>query len=301
MVTQIIDNVSFHLKEAHDFSFLSKYGRLFCVFDQNDSGNISFGVKAGNTKYFIKVAGAKTAESDRDTQESVEILKNAIILYETLKHPSLIELAEHYEHKDLYIAVFKWSEGDCLYDHWNFGKYAQNPQLQSPAQRFKCLPIAQRMNAVRTIFDFLLHVENKGYIAVDFYDGSIMYDFECDTTTICDIDFFRRKPTYNDMGEDFWGTKRFKAPEEYTYGAVLDEATNVFTLGALIFHIFGSYSKEDISQMYKNNSFFPCSLEKWELSKELYEIALSAVNSDRSKRYRLMSDFSSWWYNTINA
>lgn len=29
---------------------------------------------------------------------------------------------------------------------------------------------------------------------MDFYDGSIMYDFLTDATTICDIDFFRKTP-----------------------------------------------------------------------------------------------------------
>jgi len=55
----------------------------------------------------------------------------------------------------------------------------------------------------------------------------LMYDFLIDTTTICDIDFFRKKPTFNDIGENYWGTKRLKAPEEYVYGAVVYEATNV--------------------------------------------------------------------------
>jgi serine/threonine-protein kinase len=45
MVTQIIDNISFTLKEPREFSFLSKYRKSFCVFNQNDSGNISFGLK----------------------------------------------------------------------------------------------------------------------------------------------------------------------------------------------------------------------------------------------------------------
>jgi serine/threonine-protein kinase len=102
------------------------------------------------------------------------------------------------------------------------------------------------------------------------------------------------------MGKDFWGTKRLKSPEEYVYGAVIDEATNIFTLGALLFHFFGSYSENDITQMYKNNSFFPCSLEKWELSKEMYEVSLRAVNTDRNKRYNSMSDFSSAWNKALD-
>ncbi|WP_246240269.1 serine/threonine protein kinase [Anaerocolumna sedimenticola] len=207
MVTQIIDNISFTLKESCDFSFLSEYGKLFNVFDQNDSGNISFGMKNGNIKYFIKVAGAKTAESCIDTQETVGVLKKAMPIYEILKHPVLIELVEHYKHKELYIAVFKWAEGDCLFDHWNFEKYAMNPLLQSPKSKFKQLPIDKRLKSVRTMFEFLVYVESKGYVAVDFYDGSIMYDFDNDTTTICDIDLFRKTPTFNDMGEEYWGRR----------------------------------------------------------------------------------------------
>lgn len=40
------------------------------------------------------------------------------------------------------------------------------------------------------------------------------------------------------MGKNYWGTKRVKAPEEYCYGAVIDEATNVYTLGAVLFNSF---------------------------------------------------------------
>ena len=122
-----------------------------------------------------------------------------------------------------------------------------------------------------------------------------MYDFKNDRTTICDIDFFRKKPTYNDMGENFWGTKRLKAPEEYIYGAVIDEVTNVFTLGALILNFFGNYSKDDIKQMYQYNIFFPCTFENWELSREMYEVVTKAVSYDRKDRYNSITDFFVSW------
>ena len=295
MVTQIIDNITFNMKESHDFSFLSKYGKVFCVFDQNDSGNISFGTDDGKIKHFIKVAGAKTAQSFRETKEAVEALKNAMSIYEELKHPILIELIDNYKLDDLYIAVFKWSKGECLFDHWNFEEYSRNQLLKSPSLKFKQLTIVKRLKSVNTMFEFLVHIQTMGYIAIDFYDGSIMYDFETDSTKICDIDFFRKKPTYNDMGKDFWGTKRLKAPEEYIYGAIIDEATNVFTLGALIFHFFGSYTANDKNQMYKNNCFFPCAIENWVLSKKLFEVSLRAVQEDRNKRYNSISDYFISW------
>lgn len=96
MIKQKIDNVTFNLNEFRNLSFLSKYGKAFCVFDQNDSGNISFGVVNDNIKYFVKIAGTKTIESSIQPKDAVENLKNAMRLYDELKHPHLIELLEHY-------------------------------------------------------------------------------------------------------------------------------------------------------------------------------------------------------------
>ncbi|GEM_PF-4606263 len=40
-----IDKVSFELQDQHDFTWLQSIGTVFCVFDQQDSGNLSFGVE----------------------------------------------------------------------------------------------------------------------------------------------------------------------------------------------------------------------------------------------------------------
>lgn len=296
MVNVKLDNVEFSLKEENDFSWLKSFGKVFAVFAQNDSGNISFGVDNGEEKYFIKVAGLKTMESVRTQQEAIAALKAAMPIYEDIKHPNLIELIRHYSLGNIYVAVFKWAEGDCLFDHWNFDKYNANPKIIPPAERFKKLPISNRIESADVMFSFLDTVSKNGYIAVDFYDGSIMYDFVTNSTTICDIDFFRKKPTFNDMGEDYWGTKRLKAPEEYVYGAVIDEATNTFTLGALLFDsYFGNYTDAEVSRRYEMNVFTPCSFENWELSKECYDVVLKAVAMERSERYTTINEFYTAW------
>ena len=71
--------------------------------------------------------------------------------------------------------------------------------------------------------------------------------------------------------------------------------TNVFTLGALLFHFFGGYTDNEIEKMYKDNSFFPCNYETWELSEPLYKTALKAVNPNRAERYCSMSAFREAW------
>jgi serine/threonine-protein kinase len=301
MVNICFDAVEFQLKEEHDFSWLASLGNVFYVFAQNDSGNISFGINDGKEKYFVKVAGLKTIESVRTPEESFTFLKEAMTIYEDIKHPNLIELVKHYSLGDIYIALFKWADGDCLFDHWNFEQYWKNPQIVPPAKRFKQLPIEARLKSVDVLFSFLSTVSKNNYVAVDFYDGSIMYDFVTGTTTICDIDCFRRKPAFNDMGMGYWGTKRLKAPEEYTYGAGIDEATNVFTLGALLFDFFGNYTDTDIRLRYEKSAFSPCSLEKWELNQSCYDVALKSVAVNRKERYFSIDEFFNAWVNALRT
>lgn len=296
MVNYDLDGVCFSLKAEYDFSWLKSLGTVFAVFSQNDSGNISFGVNDGHEKWFVKVAGLRTLESVRTEAEAVEALKSAMAIYKDIKHQNLIQLVKHYQLEDAYIGIFKWAEGECLFDYWNFEKYHGNSQMIAPAKRFRQLPVTQRIKSADILFSFLDKVSKSGYVAVDFYDGSIMYDFNHDVTTICDIDFFRKKPTKNDVGEEYWGTKRLKAPEEYIFNAAIDEITNVYTLGALLFNnYFGSYTPGEVQLRYTQNQFRPCSFEKWDLNKACYEVALKAVELDRSKRYQSIQEFYMAW------
>jgi serine/threonine-protein kinase len=208
------------------------------------------------------------------------VLKRAMPLYEILKHPYLIELIKHFELDDLYVVVFKWADGDCLFDHWNFEKYSNNPDIIPPYLKFKQLPIDKKLKMLDVVFSFFEVVAKEKYIAIDFYDGSIMFDFSNDTTTICDIDFFEKTSYINTMGR-MWGSSRFMSPEENQKGANIDEITNVFTLGAMMFYVLGDA---------RDHSF-----EKWQADKELFDMALKATNPDRYARHQSIRDFLLDW------
>lgn len=298
MVINKLDSITFRLRELQDFSWLKKYGTAFHVIDETGSGCVCIGMRNGDKRYFCKIAGVNTLEADVTPQESVRILKEAVRLYEDLAHPNLIRLMEAYEYQEFFVAVFAWADGECLFDHWNFEKYRKDVALKSPKQRFFELPIERKAASAETVFSFLQHVNEKGYVAVDFYDGSIMYDFVEHKTMLCDIDFFRKKPVVNDMGEDWFGTKRLKAPEEYKRGAVIDERTNVFTMGALLFEFFGTFSEEEIGRRYYENRFVPCRPECWQLSGAKYRVAEKAVAPSREMRYKTLAEFREAWMRT---
>lgn len=295
-IKQRIDQVEFDLKEATDFSFLKEYGQVFCVFDQNDSGNISFGVQnQTGEKFFIKVAGAKTIEGNEALQTNIQRLQETLKVYQDLKYPSVIECLSSGSTANLFYVVFKWHEGECLYDHWNFDFYHKNPDVKTPRHRIFELPTTAKLRLAEMILDFITFVEHQNYVAVDFYDGSLMYDFERQQLTICDIDLFKKTPSKNEEGIDYWGTKRMKAPEEYQLGATIDSQTNVFTVGALFLNLFGEYPREILEQIYQENCFIPMPIDKWSLSKANYLVLLKAVQPKRSQRFSSVAKLREAW------
>lgn len=281
-----IDSVSFELKEDFDFHWLNKYGKVFCVFDQQDSGNICFGIENNHNKLFIKYAGAPTINYDGKCEDAILRMKNAIPIYENIHHPNLIKLITHCEQGNGYASIYEWVDGECLHAHWNFYKYPKYTHPKSPNFKFNKLSLKLKLDCIDKIFNLHKLVAEKGYVAVDFYDGSIMYNFETNNTTICDIDFYTKGPFINTMGR-MWGSSRFMSPEEFEKGATIDEVTNVFTLGATTFEILGDN--------YTRN------IEQWKASKKLFQIAKKATDPDRNKRYQSINDFYNAWNTALES
>ncbi len=267
---QYIEGIPFKLKSAFDFSFLSEYGRVFKVFDDQDSGNICFGTEKDGQRYFVKFAGAPTEQYNGDPAVAIARLKETMPVYSELQHENLIELVEAKEIGGGFAMVFKWVDGDCM-----------GRMYPAAHRHFMRLPIDTRLTVFHDILSFFAYIASQNYVAINFYDGSIIYDFQNGKTTICDIDFFRKQPCINDMGR-MWGSSRFQSPEEFQLGAVIDEITNVYTVGATAFALFGEYNR---------------TRDKWQLSDKLFEVAARAISDDRSERQQSIRQFIDEWEN----
>jgi len=274
-------NVEFQLQEEQKFDWLMKIGNVFCVFDQQDSGNISFGVKKDDQRYFVKYAGAKPIDFSGNPKDAIERLKKAVHVYQKLEHPHLVKMIDYFTTENGFAIIFDWFDGECLHSHWSYGGMAKYTNPQSPFYRFKKLEEEKRLKVLNAIFSFHSYVESQNFVAVDFYDGSILYDFKHDEIKICDIDYYQNTPFINDVGENFWGSKRLKSPEEYQLGAPIDSITNVYNLGAIAFVLLGGEMDRAFS--------------KWDASPGLYEVALRAVEEDRTNRYTTVKDFYNAW------
>ncbi|AQQ54776.1 serine/threonine-protein kinase [Planococcus lenghuensis] len=275
-----MNRISFQLKEWHDFSWLQKAGEVFCVFAEQDSGNVSFGVESEQGRKFIKYAGVKPINYPGDPADAIERLKASVPLYEELAHPNLVQLTAQFSTAEGYALVFDWFDGENLYAGGSLSSAFMKEGTEPPFHRFRRLPVNERLTALENIFEFHVYAEQKGFVAVDFYDGSILYDFAAGSTKICDIDLYRKKPFVNPMGK-LWGSSRFMSPEEFELGAEIDGRTNVFNMGATAFCLIGGGRDR--------------SLAEWEAGQALHQVAMRAVETDKRARYATVKEFAAAW------
>jgi serine/threonine-protein kinase len=268
---EYIDGVPFKLKSPFDFSFLAKYGKVFKVFDGQDSGNICFGVQADDGKcYFVKFAGAPTEQYTGTIESAIERLKAAVPVYEDLAHPSLIHFVAAEEVGGGFSVIFDWVDAICAHKMYP----ADN-------RKFKALPLKIKQKIFAEILAFHAFVAAQGYTAVDFYDGSIMWDYVNERVAICDIDFYSNQPVRG--SKHLWGCSRIASPEERVDGAIVDEISNVYNMGATAFCLFAGDTQDNRDP------------EDWPLSDGLYEVVKKATSDDRSQRQQSIRQLQEEW------
>jgi serine/threonine-protein kinase len=250
--------------------FLVSLGQVFAVFDEltQDSGNISYGALVQGKRYFLKTAGAPDdPKPPLSHRRRMALLGNAARFRRTIDHPCRPELLAVIESPHGPMLVYVWVDGELL--------YADRPRRsnpESPFQRFRSLPGDELLGALDVVFDFHRQVAEAGWVASDFYDGSMMYDFVGRSLRLIDLDMYHEGPFTNESGRMF-GSTRFMAPEEFERGAVIDEVTNVFTMGRVL------------------DVFLPTVSE----GSPFYSLRARACQQDRKKRFPTMGDFHAAW------
>lgn len=257
--------------------YLRSIGAVFAEFGAltQDSGNVSYGVQIGAERYFVKTAGRPDDPRPfLNHAARVALLRNAVRLSESCHHHTLPRLHRVIESPTGPLLVYEWLDGELL-----GAPRAQRDDPVSAFQRFRILPAATIQGTLDAIFDLHHKLAGAGWISVDFYDGCLIYDFKSGRLGIVDLDMYREGPFRNDMGRMF-GSTRFMATEEFELGALIDERTNVFTMGrtALVFLSDGTLNADAFRG-----------------TRALFEVVARACEPERSCRFDSMAAFYSAW------
>jgi serine/threonine protein kinase len=247
---------------------LASSGEVFRAFRAQDSGCVSYGVRVQGRPWFVK-----HASGGRGLQQ----LHSALRFHGVFRHPAVPALRGSFETADGLAIVHDWAPGHVLYSmELGRGEEARR-RPEHPHARFRALPISAILATLDTIYDVHCEVARQGLVAVDFYDGCILYDFETGATHLCDLDNYRPGPFILE-DDRLPGSTRFMAPEELKRGSVIDEQTNVYTMGrtALVF-------LED------------------RMPAAMSEVARRASEPARAERYACVADFVVAWRDAMSG
>jgi serine/threonine-protein kinase len=274
MTHPLLDRVS--IDQLPD-QFVRDVGVVFAEFgrETQDSGNRSYGVRIGAERFFVKTAGQPADQQPALRHAArVALLRNAAHLHASCQHPILPRLKRVIESPTGPLLVYPWVDGELLGVPRD---QRQNPN--SSHQRFRSLPAPTICRCLDAIYDLHVALARAGWVAVDFYDGCLIYDFAADRIAVVDVDMYRAGPFQNERGRMF-GSTRFMAPEEFELGADIDERTNVFTMGrtALIY--------------LSDSTLTP---EVFRGSRALFEVVARACNPDRAQRFESLAAFERAW------
>ena len=250
--------------------YLDDVGEVFAEFLCQDSGNRCYAVRIGDERWFVKQgADPRTAP----------LLERARDIAGRIRHAALPALHHHFETPEGPVLVYAFVDGEVIYNYPGLPGEAGRRHPRSTHARFRALPPAEIAIALDVVYDLHLAVAAAGLVAVDFYDGSILYDFERRQTHVFDLDNYQLG-AFTLEDERLAGSTRFMAPEEFQRGARIDQLTNVFTLGRTALVLLGDGSRDRSA---------------WRGSDALREVALRASADARADRYPDVPAFVAAW------
>jgi serine/threonine-protein kinase len=250
-------------------AYLARIGQVFHLFDGHDSGCTAYGVLADGRRWFVKHS---------DQPKGIASLRRAIDVNRRVQHPALPRLYHTLSTPNGLALVYAWARGEPL----AFGSATPPEKRRDPSfapVRFRALPQEQVLAAIDTIYDVHLRVAEAGLIAVDFYDGCLLYDFERKRTTVYDLDEYRPGPFVLDA-ERLPGSRRVMAPEEFQRLSVIDQTTNVFTLARMAVLLLGDSRP---------------TFDAWRGTEAMKAVLVQATDPERAARYPTVRAFVDAW------
>jgi serine/threonine-protein kinase len=259
-------------------AFLLGQGEVFARFDRSHvSGNVGFGVQVGDLRIFAKFAGLSEGPGVLPHAHRAELLLTGARLAREVISASLPRLLNVISTPCGPLVVYEWFSGEVV---GVAAKDRQNPT--SAFARFKALPLPLLCEALTSVFETQASISDRGWIAGDFYDGTVMYDFEQRRVALVDLDMYRPAPFVNVVGRMF-GSSRFMAPEELVLGSTIDERTTVFNMGRCLTAFLSGSRAAQASDC-----------------RALHDVERKACAPKPAERFQTMREFLAAWLHAVD-
>ena len=153
---------------------------------------------------------------------------------------------------------------------------------RSAYRRFLRLPAPAIVTAIDRLIDVHVAVAAAGFVAVDLYDGCVLYDFDARELRLVDLDHYRPGPYVLDVDRQL-GSQTYLAPEECRRGATIDERTMVHVLGRMALVYLGCSRRGAAAR------------RDFRGSEERFAVASRACAPDPEDRYPTVAELLDRW------
>lgn len=250
-------------------AYAESCGEVFAAFETQDSGCVSYGVTAGDRRWFVK---------GPTTPDAADRVAAVATFHARVRHAVIVRPIEIVDVDGVPVLRYPWVDGETLYHatRERRGRTVRGPGTAH--DRFRRLPVEQIVFAVDAVYSAHVEIARGGYVAVDLYDGCLHYDFDRRRMRLVDLDEYRRGPVQV-PDRLLPGSTRFRSPEERVVGAAVDERSTVYSLGRLA-QILLDEGDDD---------------GRWRASDDLAVVADRATEADRADRYGSVAELAGVW------
>jgi hypothetical protein len=191
--------------------------------ERQDSRSVVFGVEsATGERYVVKHA---------EEAQAIAWLESARRFHADVQHPAVPTVVHHVRTATGLGLVEEWGTGEIFSDGYDESVLPRDHH-GSAYQRFVRLDAGEIADAIGVLIDVHVAVAAARYVAVDLYDGCVLYDFSARALRLVDLDLYRPGPYVLD-GDRAYGSLSYQPPEELRRGATIDERSTVYTLGRM--------------------------------------------------------------------
>jgi serine/threonine protein kinase len=253
--------------------FLDSLGTIVRQFgERQDSRTTILGLEAEDGRFVVKHA---------EDPAAVRLLESALRFHAAVAHPTIVPVIHSLTTSTGRANVMPWAEGVVLHDPYDPAVPLRD-EPGSPYRRFLGLSADEIASTVGKMIDAHVAVAAAGFVAVDLYDGCLVYDFEGQRMSLIDLDMYRPGP-FTLQRDRLPGSTTFMAPEEWQRGAEISERTNVFTLGRFALVLLGCARAE------------PPSRSDFRGTDAQFEVATCATAPDPADRFPSLATLAEAW------
>jgi len=241
--------------------------------ERRDSRSVVLGIETAT--------GARFVVKHAEDAEAIAWLESARRFHTDVRHAAIPTVVHHMTTATGVGLVEDWGAGDVLTDGYDDAVLPPD-HADSPFRRFLGLGVDEIALAIAQLLAIHVVVADAGYVAVDLYDGCVLYDFSSRALKLIDLDHYRPGPYALEVDRQL-GSSSYMAPEEFRRGATIDERTMVHTLGRMALVYLGCSRKS------------AARLEDFRGSNGQFAVASKACIKDPGQRFQTVKDLQAAW------